>query len=176
MSRLCTDVRVPRVANAVDVSPMSSATRRRLYSGGRPQALARLLNRGQASLHSVGIWPKRLATLEVRGRRSGRLRSLPVVIADLEGERYLVAMLGERTGWVANVRAAAGQAVLRHGRREPVLLEEVEAGERAPILRRYLEVAGGARAHFPVDRRAPLTELAAIAPQYPVFRVRPVAP
>ena len=105
---------------------MTSARRRRLYAGGRPQRLARLLNRGQATLHSAGIWPKRLATLEVRGRRSGRLRSLPVVIADLDGERYLVAMLGEGAGWVANVRAAGGRAVLRHGRREPVLLEEVE--------------------------------------------------
>jgi deazaflavin-dependent oxidoreductase (nitroreductase family) len=150
---------------------MTSTTRRRLYAGGRPRSLARLLNRGQASLHSMGIWPKRLATLEVRGRRSGRLRSLPIVIADLEGERYLVAMLGERTKWVANVRAGGGHAVLRHGRREPVLLEEVEAGERAPILRRYLEVAPGARAHFPVNRQASLSEFEAIAPQYPVFRV-----
>jgi hypothetical protein len=154
---------------------MTSDTRRRLYAGGRPDRLARLLNRGQAVLHSAGIWPKRLATLEVRGRRSGRLRALPVVIAQIESERYLVAMLGEGVGWVANVRAAGGQAVLRHGRREPVLLEEVKPSERAPILRRYLEVAGGARAHFPVDRRAPLSEFEAIAPQYPVFRVRSVS-
>ena len=151
---------------------MTSHTRRRLYAGGRPRRLARLLNRGQATLHSAGIWPKRLATLEVRGRRSGRLRSLPVVIADVEGERYLVAMLGEGAEWVANVRAADGRAVLRHGRREPVLLEEVKAAERAPILRRYLEVASGARAHFPVDRQAPLSDFEAIAPRYPVFRIR----
>jgi deazaflavin-dependent oxidoreductase (nitroreductase family) len=151
---------------------MTSTTRRRLYAGGRPHRLARLLNRGQAALQSAGIWPKRLATLEVRGRRSGRLRSVPLVIADVEGERYLVAMLGEGASWVANVRAAGGRAVLRHGRREPVLLEEVEPGERAPILRRYLEVAGGARAHLAVDRRAPLSEFEAIAPRYPVFRVR----
>jgi deazaflavin-dependent oxidoreductase (nitroreductase family) len=151
---------------------MTSNTRRRLYAGGRPHRLARLLNRGQAALHAAGIWPKRLATLEVRGRRSGRLRSVPVVIAEVEGERYLVAMLGEGAGWVANVRAAGGDAALRHGRREPVRLEEVEPGERAPILRRYLEVAAGARAHFPVDRRAPLSEFEAIAPRYPVFRVR----
>src|SRR5262245_10337786 len=61
----------------------------------------------------------------------------------------LVAMLGEGASWVANVRPAGGRAVLRLGRREPALLEEVEPGERAPILRRYLEVASGARAHFP---------------------------
>jgi hypothetical protein len=58
--------------------------------------MARRLNRGQTALHSAGIWPKRLATLEVRGRRTGGVRSLPVVIADHEGERYLVSMLGER--------------------------------------------------------------------------------
>jgi hypothetical protein len=150
---------------------MTSATRRRLYAGGRPGGLARVLNRGQAALHSAGIWPKRLATLEVAGRRSGRRISLPVVIADYEGERYLVSMLGERAGWVANARAAGGRALLRHGRREQVRLEEVAPAERAPVLRRYLEVAAGARAHFPVDRRAPLSEFEAIAPDYPVFRV-----
>src|SRR3712207_175120 len=154
------------------MSPITPTTRRRSYAGGRPHGLARLLNRGQAALHSAGIWPQRLATLEVRGRHSGRLRSLPVVIADIDDERYLVAMLGEGAGWVANVRAAGGHAVLRHGRREPVLLEAVEPGDRAPILRRYLEVAGGARAHFPGDRRAPLSAFEAIAPRYPVFRVR----
>ena len=150
---------------------MQTAARRRLYAGGRPHGLARLLNRGQAALHAAGIWPKRLATLEVAGRRTGRLISLPVVIADHEGERYLVAMLGEGAAWVANVRAAGGLAVLRHGRREEVRLEEVAAADRAPILRRYLDVAPGARAHFPVDRRAPLSEFEAIAPDHPVFRI-----
>lgn len=160
------------VASKIEVvTPMRSATRRRLYAGGRPTGLARLLNRGQAALHSAGVWPKRLATLEVTGRRSGRRISLPVVIADYEGERYLVAMLGAESAWAANVRAAAGRAVLRHGRREEVRLEEVPPSDRAPILRRYLEVAPAARAHIPVDRRAPLSEFEAIAPQFPVFRV-----
>ncbi|OLT01354.1 hypothetical protein BJF90_32370 [Pseudonocardia sp. CNS-004] len=40
--------------------------------------------------------------------------------------------------------------MLRHGRREAVRLLEVDAGARAPILRRYLAVAPGARAHLPV--------------------------
>lgn len=71
-----------------------------------------------------------------------------------------------------NVRAAQGHAVLRHGNREAVWLEEVEPAARAPILRRYLQVAPGARAHFPVDRRAPLSEFERIAAQYPVSRIR----
>ena len=54
-----------------------------------------------------------MKALEVRGRRSGRLRSFPGVVADYGGERYLVAMLGEGASWVANVREARGQAVLQ---------------------------------------------------------------
>jgi hypothetical protein len=56
-----------------------------------------------------------------------------VVVADYEGERYHVAMLGQEANWVKNVRAGGGRAVLRHGRREAVRLEEVDAGARAPI-------------------------------------------
>ena len=56
-----------------------------------------------------------------------------------------------------------------------VYLEEVEPGDRAPILRRYLEVAPGARPHLPVDRHAPLAEFERIADQYPVFWIIPAA-
>ena len=143
-----------------------------MYADGRPNGLARVLNRMWAVVWGAGLWPGRMSTLEVRGRRSGRPVSLPVVVADHEGERYLVAMLGERSAWVSNVRAAGGSAVLRHGSREAVWLEEVEPEDRAPILRRYLQVAPGARPHFAVDRGAPLGEFARIAAGHPVFRVR----
>jgi hypothetical protein len=93
-----------------------------LYRGGRPNRFAQLQNRASAIAFGVGISPKRVGALEVRGRRSGRTISFPVVIADHDGERYLVSMLGENTSWVRNVRAAGGQAVLRHGRREAVTL------------------------------------------------------
>lgn len=143
-----------------------------LYRGGRPNRLARLMNRLSATLHSTGlVLPNRLATLRVPGRRTGRIISLPVVIADHAGERYLVAMLGQNANWVRNVRAAGGRAELRHGHREAVKLEEVDAGARAPILRRYLAVAPGARAHLPLDRQAPLEDFDRIAVRYPVFRI-----
>src|SRR6266496_1489513 len=142
-----------------------------LDRGGRPNRFARLQNRASAIVFAVGIVPKRVAALEIPGRRSGRVISFPVAIADFEGERYLVSMLGANVNWVRNLKAAGGRAVLRHGRRESVHLEEVEPGARAPILRRYLQVAPGARPHIPVDRTAPLTEFARIAADYPVFRI-----
>ena len=147
-------------------------TKEGMYRGGRPNRVAALLNRGWAIIGSAGLGPNRLVTLEVRGRRSGRRFSFPLMVADHEGERYVVAMLGERARWVSNVRAARGRAILRHGRRAPVRLEEVDPSARAPILRRYLQIAPGARAHIPVDRRAPLEEFERIAERYPVFRVR----
>ena len=143
-----------------------------MYAGGRPNGLARALNRMWAAVWAAGLWPNRMNTLEVRGRRSGRRVLLPVVVADHEGERYLVAMLGERASWVANVRAAGGCAVLRHGSREAVWLEEVAPADRAPVLRRYLQVAPSARAHFAVDWQAPLGEFERIADRHPVFRIR----
>jgi hypothetical protein len=51
------------------------------------------------------------ATLEVLGRTSGRRCSNPVVVATVEGKRYLVSMLGTGSDWVKNVEAAHGEAV-----------------------------------------------------------------
>src|SRR5262245_11567449 len=126
--------------------------KRWLYWGGRPGPLARLLNRGWGTLHARGIAPDYLVTLEVGGRRSGRTISLPLVMVAVEGERYLVSMLGNDVAWVRNVRAAAGRAVLRHGRTEHVRLEELAVEQRAPVLKAYLRRAPGARPHLPIDK------------------------
>jgi hypothetical protein len=144
-----------------------------LYPAGRPNRLARVLNRGWALAHAAGLWPSRLVTLEVPGRRTGRMTSFPLVMADYEGERYLVSMLGQGSNWVRNVRAAGGHAVLRHGRREAVRLSEVDAGARAPILRRYLSLAPAPRAFIPVDPEAPVEDFEKVAASIPVFRVTP---
>jgi deazaflavin-dependent oxidoreductase (nitroreductase family) len=153
------------------MAELKTASRRWMYRGGRPNPVAGIFARATATLASAGLSPRRLVTLEVRGRRSGRLISFPVVVADYQGERYLVAMLGRGANWVRNVEAARGAAVIRHGRREAVNLDPVEPDARAPILRRYLELAPGARAHIPVDRRASLSEFEGIAAEYPVFRI-----
>ena len=142
-----------------------------LYREKRPNSLARLANRAWAELAAIGWSPGKLVRLEVTGRRTGRTISFPVVVADYAGERYLVSMLGEDTSWVRNVRAAGGRAVLRHRQPRAIRLTDVDPAERAPILRRYLECAPGARPHIPVDRRAPVAEFEHVAAQYPVFLI-----
>jgi hypothetical protein len=153
--------------------PRHGRVLRWMYRSGHPNRLAATMNRVEAVMGSVGLGPERMVTLEVRGRRTGRLISLPLVVAEHQGTRYVVAMLGNGAGWVANVRAAGGRATIRHGHRQAMHLEEVDISLRAPILRRYLELAPGARAHIPVDRRAPLEAFERIAADYPVFRLRP---
>jgi hypothetical protein len=147
-----------------------SAIQRWQYRGGRPGWSARVTNRLGALSFAAGIGPNRAATIEVRGHKSGRTISFPVVVADYQGERYLVAMLGQKTNWVRNLRAD-GRAVLRRGRREDVSLLEDLSDKRAAILRRYLELAPGARPFFPIDRHAPLKDFERIVDLYPVFRV-----
>ena len=149
-----------------------------MYEGGRPNWLARAMNHTSALQFSTGVFaPRSWVTLEVTGRRTGRLVSVPVVVTEVDGARYLVSMLGGSANWVHNARAADGRVTLRHGRREQVRLAEVATEWRAPILRRYLQVAPGARPHFPVDRHASLEEFEAIAADYPVFKiVRPAEP
>ena len=146
-----------------------------LYRGGHPNRFARLQNQLSALLFAAGIWPARAGALEVRGRRSGKIVSFPVVIADYEGERYLVSMLGSRSNWVRNLEADGGRAQLRHGKREAVTLIEIDPALRAPIIRRYLALAPGARPHIPVDRTAPIGEFEHIAADYPVYRIEPRA-
>ena len=147
-----------------------------LYRGGRPNWLASIMNSFSAGLHRLGIAPNYLVTLEVRGRRSGRVIRLPLVMIVAAGERYLVSMLGEDVDWVRNVQAVGGSATLLHGRREDVRLEEIPQPQRAPLIKQYLKRAPGAGPHVPVDKDAPLTEFEKISAQIPVFRVVPREP
>jgi hypothetical protein len=98
------------------------------------------------------------------------------VVAEFDGERYLVSMLGEDVNWVRNVRAAGGRAALQSGRREEIRLDDVPVDQRAPILKAYLQQAPGARAHFPVGPDAPLADFEKISASFPAFRIIPLAP
>jgi deazaflavin-dependent oxidoreductase (nitroreductase family) len=146
---------------------------RLLYRDWRPTRLGRWVNRSASGLTALGLSGKDMAVLEVRGRASGRRRSIPVVVATLEDQRYLVSMLGPGSNWVKNVEAAHGEAVIHQGRRRRVRLVEVPSSKRAPILSEYVRVASSGRNHLPVAVGAPLSEFEAIAERYPVFRIQP---
>jgi len=147
---------------------------RKMYPEGRANAMARRYARLWAAVFALGLFPRRWVTLEVPGRRSGRRTRFPLGMADLNGQWYLVSMLGERCHWVQNVRAAQGHVVLRRRRVIAREVVEVPAAERAPVLNRYLQKVPGGRPHIPVSRQAPVGDFEAISARYPVFRVVPV--
>ena len=120
---------------------------RAMYAGGRGNPAARRFARLWASVFGLGLQPRRWVTLEVTGRRSGRVARFPLGMADWHGQWYLVSMLGEGCNWVQNVRAADGRAVLRRRRTVTCQLAEVPVAERPAIIRRYLEKVPGGRPH-----------------------------
>ena len=81
-----------------------------MYRGQRPNWIAKMLNRAWAYVVSTGVTSTDYVTLEVTGRKSGRAIAFPLVMATVDGQRYLVSMLGDHAQWVRNVRAAGGRA------------------------------------------------------------------
>lgn len=113
--------------------------------------------------------------LRIVGRRSGQVRSNVVNLLELDGTRYLVAPRGT-TEWVRNLRAA-GRGELRLGRRvEAFTVDELADADKLPVLREYLRRWGWEVGQFfeGVDKGSTDDELAAIAPGFPVFAVRPL--
>ncbi len=137
----------------------------------RPTKLTQAFNRFMGWLASRGLMPSDTITLEVKGRRSGMIRSNVVTWVERDEERYLVSPRGE-SEWVRNVRAAGGEAVIRRRGGEKVRLEEVPAEERAAIIKAYLaKTKMATRQHFGVDPKAEIGEFEAIAARHPVFRI-----
>lgn len=152
----------------------NSALFRLFYRGWRPTRLGRWVNRIAGWLSAVGLLPASQVAVEVRGRKSGRMRMNPAVMATVEDKQYLVAILGPGSEWVKNVEAAGGNVTIRRGRRRRAHIVLVPADQRAPVLQEYVRVAASGRQHFPVRTSDPLSKFAAIADRYPVYRVDPV--
>ena len=132
-----------------------------------------VMNRLVARLTRMGVsvWGSRV--LEVRGRRSGEPRRVPVNLLELDGATYLVSARG--TGeWVRNVRAADGALDLLLGRRrEPMQATELADADKVPVLRAYLARWKAEVGVFfdGVDADSSDDEIAAIAHRHPVFAV-----
>lgn len=141
-----------------------------MYAGGRAGRAASAYVRVYNRVIPWGVLPTRWVVLEVVGRRSGRPIRLPLGLADLDGTWYLVSMLGD-SNWAKNLRAAGGRATILRRGRHPITATEVPVERRAPIIKRYLATIPGGRPHIPVDHRAPLSEIEAVAAGTPVFAI-----
>jgi hypothetical protein len=106
---------------------------RYFYRDWRPTRLGRISGRVLSWVTGLGLMPRILLTLQVKGRSSGRLRPTILVVANHDGRHYLVSMLGDNSEWVRNLRAAGGEAFIKRGRSLPITLTEIPPEERAPI-------------------------------------------
>jgi deazaflavin-dependent oxidoreductase (nitroreductase family) len=110
----------------------------------------------------LGIVP----TLTVRGRRSGKLLTVPLgEPLDLDGTRYLVSGRGN-THWVRNLRAAGRGEFRFHGLTQPFRAVEIEGAERERIVAAYRARLGrSVNSYF-----ARIPDPA----EHPVFRMEPI--
>lgn len=109
--------------------------------------------------------------LQVKGRKSGKVYSVPVNPVMVGADSYLFSPRGE-TAWVKNIRVS-GEGALRVGRRtERFRVVEIPDAEKLPVIRAYLDRwywQVGKLVGVPKD--ADDATLRVIAGQHPVFRI-----
>lgn len=162
----------PSPANPSPIAADQAVDRRYLQPGWLTrQVFNRLIRR----LARMGVSMRGSRELRVKGRTSGKWRSVPVNPLTLGSTQYLVAPRGT-TEWVRNLRAS-GHGELRIGRRvELFTATEVVDRDKPEILREYLRRWKAEVGVFfdGVGPDATTAELAAIAPGYPVFVIERV--
>ena len=135
-----------------------------------PDRAARAANSLIRRLAEVGISIAGTRALRVRGRKTGKFRSVVVNVLTVGDVDYLVSPRGH-TQWVRNVRAAGAVDMGPRWRRRRLHATEVADPANPDLLRRYLdkwywEVKGHIAGLTPDSGD---DELRAAAPSIPVF-------
>jgi deazaflavin-dependent oxidoreductase (nitroreductase family) len=139
-----------------------------------PNRVARAGNVLIRSLAELGISIAGTRALRVRGRKTGKSRTVVINLLTVDGVDYVVSPRGN-TQWARNVRAAGFVEIGPRWRRRRAEIDEVGDDAKPEILRRYL-----ARWYWQVKNYvAGLTpdsgdeQLRAGAPSIPVFALVP---
>jgi deazaflavin-dependent oxidoreductase (nitroreductase family) len=127
------------------------------------------------TLLRAGVKLGTASLLTVRGRKTGRPHTGPVLLVEQEGQRWLVAPYGV-VQWVRNIRVAGRATLTRARRSEAISVTELSVGEAAPILKRYLAVqrAADVRSSFDATKDSPIEAFEREAARHPVFTITAV--
>jgi hypothetical protein len=140
----------------------------------RPPRWLKPMNKVLIAVQRIGLGMKDLPVLTAPGRTSGKPRSTPLSVLELEGQRYLLEGF-PGADWARNVRAAQGRATLTTGRhREEVRLVELDPQDALPVLRLWpVRLADGAKimADAGVVEAVTPEAFEAVAGRCAVFRV-----
>ncbi len=145
-------------------------------------ARTKVLNPITTTLMRLGVRPDpRMALLTIRGRKTGRDRTVPMGVFDRNGRKYIVAAFGE-VNWVLNLRAAGAATITQGTRKARYAAEQVQGEEAALVLRDCLAaylpspLAGPMlRQRIAITTDAPLDVLAVEAQRTPVFRLTEIS-
>lgn len=137
----------------------------------KPSAMEAFFNKAFGFLIGLGIGPKYIYLLQVRGRKSGRVFSTPVSLIEIGGKQYLVGPRG-RTQWARNAEAA-GEITLKKGSNpKKYRISPVADVDKPEKLKLYLDSYPGAvKRFFPVPPGSPVEAFREISSNYPVFEL-----
>ena len=122
------------------------------------------------ALLSAGVKMGTTSLLTVRGRASGQPHTVPVILVEQDGRRFLVAPYGV-VQWMRNLRKA-GMATLTRGRRsETIAVSELPAREAAPVLQQYLLHGAWVGAYFDATKNSPPAAFELEAVRHTVFQI-----
>ena len=131
----------------------------------RPGVADRAFGRALVLLVRLGLVRGHFYVLEVRGRKSGRVISLPVDPIEFAGHRYLVCARGN-SNWVRNARTAGEVVLVRALRRHRYAVRELPLEARPPVLKAYLDrFATEVQRFFPVPKGSAVEAFADLAPR-----------
>ena len=138
-----------------------------------PSTIEAMLNRTFGFLAGLGLAPKFIYLLEVRGRKSGKIYRSPVNLMEIGGKQILVAPRG-RTQWVRNAEASGEIVLKRASFRKSFALRPIADADKPPLLKEYLDrYASAVRKFFPIPPGSPVESFRPIATNYPVFELMP---
>ncbi len=108
--------------------------------------------------------------LTVRGRKSGQPRTIPIVVLEQDGKRYLLSPFGI-VDWVRNLRASGVATLTRKRQTEQVAARELSAEEAGQVLSTFF--ASGKKppilGYFGVTAQSSPEEFERAAASHPAF-------
>jgi len=138
-----------------------------------PHRAARATNAVFRWLAEAGVSVAGTRALRVRGRTTGKLRTVVVNLMTVDGRDFVVSPRGN-TQWARNARAAGEVEMGPRWHRRTVRVTEIDDDAKPVLLRRYLdrwfwEVKGHVGGLTPDSSDEQIRE---IAPSIPIFELR----
>lgn len=125
----------------------------------------------RAGFRLVGFGKYPMYLLTVRGRTSGQPRTVPIVLLERNGRRYLASPYGI-VNWVRNLRAAGEATLTRARHSETVMARELPIEEAVFVLRDDIRAGNPFARYFGVTADASLEEYERAVLSHPLFELK----